>query len=153
MCQLRLAAEDGMGQSINVLLYGVRVPEGVDLEKLCEKWRKQVRRKVEAFQARLEGKTNYSWGLAQQAYEPETPNPDDAEPDDLVGFYVCRGYHDNAEAHRLPTMMLAEMRTKEPAASIIKRCRRRWSRFAHWARSQGVELGKPRVWRTRTEVA
>lgn len=138
-----------MGQSINVLLYGVRAPCGVDLENLCDTWRKHVRRKVDAFQARLEGKTNYSWGLAQQAYEPETPNPDDADPDDLVGFYICRGYHDNAEAHIFPAMTLAEMRSTK----AVKRCRRRWSRFARWSRRQGVEFGKPRIWRTRTEVA
>ena len=36
---------------------------------------------------------------------------------------------------------------------LLKRCRRRWSRFARWARAQGVEFGKPRIWRTRTEVA
>lgn len=142
-----------MGQSINVLLYGVRVPDGVDTWKLIEKWEKRVHRKVEAYEARLRGKTNYSWGLAQQAFVPETPNPDDAEPDDLVGFYVCRGYHDSATSHRFPAMTFAEMRRTEPTAKIIKRCRRRWSRFARWAREQGVEFGKARIWRTRTEVA
>lgn len=142
-----------MGQSINVLLYGVRVPDGVDVSTLIEKWERVAARKVKAYEARLRGRTNYSWGLAGQAYVPERPNPDDADPDDLVGFYVCRGYHDNAESHQFHAMTFAEMRTKKPTAKIIKRCRRRWSRFARWARAQGVEFGKARIWRTRTEVA
>lgn len=142
-----------MGQSINVLLYGVRVPDGIDVEDLRERWESLVAPKVEAYEARLSGRTNYSWGLAQQAYMPESPCPDDTDPDALIGFYVCRGYHDNGEAHRFPAMTFAEMRRSEPTASVLKRCRRRWSRFARWARGQGVELGKARIWRTRTEVA
>ncbi len=142
-----------MGQSINVLLYGVRIPDGVDVETLCEEWEDHVAPKVEAFESRLRDPTNHSWGLAAQAYEPRQPCPDDAKPDDLIGFYVCRGYYDNAESHRFPAMTFAEMRRAAPTAKIIKRCRRRWSRFARWARARGVEFGKPRIWRTRTEVA
>lgn len=142
-----------MGRSIDVLMYGVRVPEEVDIDSLRSKWRERIAPKVAAFEARLRGKTNYSWGLAQQAYIPDMPCPDDAEADDLLGFYVCRGYHDSASAHRFPAMTFAEMRTSAPTAAIIKRCRRRWARFARWARLQGVEFGKPRIWRTRTEVA
>jgi hypothetical protein len=142
-----------MGQSINVLLYGCRVPAGIDLEALIEKWEDHVANRVKAFEARLRAKTNSSWGLARDAYVPSTPNPDDAEPDDLVGFYVCRGYHDHAESHTLPAMTLAEMRTDKRTAPLLRRRRRRWSRFARWARTQGVEFGKPRIWRTRAEVA
>lgn len=145
-----------MGQSINVLLYGVRFPDGLDfeaVEDLCERWREHVAPKVEAFEARLRGRTNRSWSLAAQAYVPDRPCPDDARPDRLIGFYICRGYHDHAESHRFPAMTFAEMRHTEPTAKIIKRCRRRWSRFARWARGQGVEFGKARIWRTRTEVA
>jgi len=142
-----------MGQSINVLLYGVRVPDGLELSKLIMKWERHISPKVEAYEARLHGRTNHSWGLARQAFVPEYPHPDDAEPDDLVGFYVCHGYYDNAESHRFFAMTFAEMRRMEPTAKIIKRCRRRWSRFARWARRQGVEFGKARIWRTRTEVA
>lgn len=142
-----------MGQSINVLLYGVRVPEGVDVGSLLEQWEEHVAPKVEVFEARLRRHGAYSWGLALQAYIPHTPCPDDAKPDGLIGFYVCRGYHDNGESHRFPAMTFAEMRQRAPTAAIIKRCRRRWSRFARWARGQGVEFGKPRLWRTRTEVA
>lgn len=142
-----------MGQSVNVLLYGVRIPDGVDVEGLCEEWEDHIAPKVEAFEARLRGRTNYSWGLARQAYEPQRPCPDDAKPDNLIGFYICRGYCDDGESHRFPAMTFAEMRRAEPTAKIIKRCRRRWSRFARWARARGVEFGKPRIWRTRTEVA
>lgn len=145
-----------MGQSINVLLYGVRIPDGLDyedLEALREQWMAHVAPKVEAFDARLQGKPGYQWWRAEQAYRTETPCPDDAQPDNLVGFYICRGYHDDAESHQFPAMTFAEMRKRSPTAKIIKRCRRRWSRFARWARQQGVEFGKPRIWRTRTEVA
>jgi hypothetical protein len=142
-----------MGQSIDVLLYGVRVPEGLDIEELRETWEAHVACKVEDYEARLRARTHNSWGLARQAYVPNTPCPDDAEPDDIVGFYVCRGDNDSASSHRFPAMTFAEMRRMEPTAAIIKRCRRRWSRFARWARWQGVEFGKPRIWRTRTEVA
>ena len=144
-----------MGQSINVLLYGCRVPDGVDLESLTERWEDHVGGRVAAFEARLraKAKTNSTWGLARDAYLPSTPNPDDADPDNLVGFYVCRGYHDHAESHRLPAMTLAEMRSDKRTAPTIRRCRRRWSRFAKWARAQGVEFGKSRIWRTRAEVA
>lgn len=144
-----------MGQSINVLLYGCRVPDGVDMEALTEKWGVHVKSRVAAFETRLRAraKTNATWGLAEDAYVPRRPNPDDAKPDDLVGFYVCRGYHDHAESHQLPAVSLAEMRVDERTARVIRRCRRRWSRFARWARSQGVEFGKTRIWRTRTEVA
>lgn len=142
-----------MGQSINVLLYGCRIPHGLDVEKLLQKWERTAAPKIEAHEARLRGRTNYSWGLARQGYVPDTPTPDDADPDDLLGFYVCRGYHDNAEAHRLPAMTFAEMRSTEPWAGVLKRCRRRWARFARWARGLGVDLGKARIWRTRTEVA
>jgi hypothetical protein len=143
-----------MGQSINVLLYGCRIPEGIDyeaLEALREQWMDHVAPKVKAFAARLKGV--YAPFLAEQAYRPETPCPDDAKPDDLIGFYICRGYHDHAESHRFSAMTFAEMRQRPPTAAIIKRCRRRWSRFARWARRQGVEFGKPRIWRTRAEVA
>lgn len=143
-----------MGQSINVLLYGVRIPDGVDyeaLEALREQWMDHVAPKVKAFAARLKGV--YAPFLAEQAYVPLTPNPDDTEPDDLIGFYVCRGYHDDGGSHRFPAMTFAEMRQRAPTAAIIKRCRRRWARFARWARAQGVEFGKPRIWRTRAEVA
>ena len=145
-----------MGQSINVLLYGVRIPDGLDyedLEALREQWMAHVAPKVEAFDARLQGKPGYQWWRAEQAYRTETPSPDDAKPDNLVGFYICRGYHDDAESHQFPAMTFAEMRKRPPTAAIVKRCRRRWSRFARWARQQGVEFGKPRIWRTRTEVA
>jgi hypothetical protein len=142
-----------MGQSIDVLLYGSRIPEGVDIYKLIERWEKLVAPKVEAYEARIRGRTNHSWGLARDGFVPQRPSPDDAKPDPLVGFYVCRGYHDNADSHSFPAMTLAEMRKTEPAASAIKRCRRRWARFARWARSRGVALGKARIWRTRTEVA
>jgi hypothetical protein len=142
-----------MGQSINVLLYGVRIPDGIDIESLIEQWEERIADKVEAHEARLRRHGPYSWSLARQAYVPECPCPDDADADDLVGFYVCRGHNDHASSHRFPRMTFAEMRRTEPTAAIIKRCRRRWSRFARWARGQGVELGKPRIWRTRTEVA
>lgn len=145
-----------MGQSIDVLLYGVRIPGGVDLESLCEKWEEHVHPKVANYEERLRGRgmaACFSWRLARQAYVPECPCPDDADPDDLVGFFVCRGDNDSASSHRFPAMTFAEMRRTEPTAAIIKRCRRRWSRFARWARSQGVELSKARIWRTRTEVA
>ncbi len=142
-----------MGQSIDVLLYGVRAPEGYDSEGFHEKWRRVVAPRIAAYETRLRSRTNRSWGLARQAFVPETPNPDDAQPDDLVGFYVCHGDNDCYSSHRFPAMTFAEMRNTEPTAKIIGRCRRRWSRFARWARKQGVELGKPRIWRTRTEVA
>lgn len=142
-----------MGRSISVMLYGVRIPDGIDVENLCEKWEEHIAAKVDAFEARLRGRTALSWGLARQAYVPACPCPDDAEPDELVGFYVCRGYHDCASSHRFSAMTFAEMRRTKPTAAIIKRCRRRWSRFARWAREQGVEFGKPRIWRTRAEVA
>lgn len=140
-----------MGQSINVLLYGCRVPEGVDIDDIREQWENHVAPKVEAFAARLDGA--YASLRAEQAYVPAMPNPDDADPDDLIGFYVCRGDSDSASSHRFPVMTFTEMRLRKPTAAIIKRCRRRWSRFARWARKQGVEFGKPRIWRTRTEVA
>ena len=145
-----------MGRSINVLLYGVRIPDGLDyeaLEELCGKWSDHVEPRVEAFEKRLPQDDPCSGSLARQAYEPEWPMPDDAKPDNLIGFYICRGYHDDAESHQFPAMTFAEMRTRPPTAAIVKRCRRRWSRFARWARTQGVEFGKPRIWRTRTEVA
>lgn len=142
-----------VGQSISVLLYGCRIPEGIDLEALVEKWESHVAVRVATFEVRLRAKTNASWGLARDAFVPNTPNPDDAKPDDLVGFYVCRGYHDHAESHRLHATGLAELRRDERTAPVVRRCRRRWSRFARWARSHGVEFGKPRIWRTRTEVA
>lgn len=144
-----------MGQSINVMLYGVRVPDGVDpedLEALREQWASHIAPKVETFDARLKGKPGYQWWRAEQAYVPNCPSPDDAEPDDLIGFYVCRGHYDDAESHRFRAMTFAEMRKRKPTAALIRRCRRRWSRFARWARTQGVEFGKPRLWRTRTEV-
>ena len=144
-----------MGQSIDVLLYGCRIPEGLDykaLEEFCGEWSNHIAPEVEAFEARLRRHGPYSWALAEQAYEPCRPCPDDAVPDDLIGFYICRGYHDHAESHRFPRMAFAEMRHTAPTAKIIKRCRRRWSRFARWARARGVEFGKPRIWRTRAEV-
>lgn len=140
-----------MGQSINVLLYGVRIPEWLDIEALRDEWEEHVAPKVAAYEARLGGHLAY-W-LAHQAYVPKSPCPDDAKPDDLLGFYVCRGHYDSAASHRFPAMPFAEMRRTEPTAGIIRQCRRRWSRFARWARARGVEFGKPRIWRTRTEVA
>lgn len=142
-----------MGQSINVLLYGARIPDGLDVFELIEEWEVDVDQKVNAYEARLRRRTHRSWPLAQQAFVPRAPNPDDCEPDNLVGFYVCNGHYDDAGSHRFPAMTFAQMRREEPTASIIRRCRRRWSRFARWARARGVEFGKPRIWRTRTEVA
>lgn len=141
-----------MGQSVNALLYGVRIPDGIDLEALRDRWADYIAPKVEAFDARLQGKPGYAWWRAEQAYVPKSPCPDDAMPDNLIGFYVCRGHYDDASSHRFPAMTFAEMRKRPPTATIIKRCRRRWSRFARWARTQGVEFGKPRIWQTRTEV-
>jgi hypothetical protein len=146
-----------MGQSIDVLLYGVRFPDGLDIEtvhNLCEQWGKHVTPKISAFEPRLRARFgHYSWELADQAYVPRIPSPDDADRPAIVGFYICRGYYDHKSSHRFPAMTFAEMRRREPTAKLIKRCRRRWSRFARWAREQGVEFGKPRIWRTRTEVA
>lgn len=142
-----------MGQSINVLLYGARIPDDVDTEDLCERWSDHIAPKVEAFRDRLRSRGTYKWWRAMQAYEPRRPMPDDAKPDNLLGFYICRGHYDDGESHQFPAMTFAEMRTNAPTAVIIKRCRRRWSRFARWARAQGVEFGRPRIWRTRTEVA
>lgn len=142
-----------MGQSISVLLYGCRVPRDIDIHALIEKWEDSVAGRVKAFEAKLRAKTHLSWGLASDAFVPSTPNPDDQEPDNLVGFFVCRGYHDHAESHRLPAMSLVEMRLDARMARVIHLRRRRWSRFARWARAQGVEFGKARIWRTRTEVA
>ncbi len=143
-----------MGQSINVLLYGCRVPGGVDLEPLLEDWEEHVAARVEAFGAKLRAKkVASSDGLARDAFVPCEPFPDDADPDGLIGFYVCCGYHDHAESHRFRAMTPAEARRDERAGDVIRRCRRRWSRFARWARAHGVEFGKPRIWRTRAEVA
>lgn len=149
-----------MGQSINVLLYGCRVPDNLDyetLETLCEKWKSECANKISAFQTRLDTKRpqRHNWRTADHAYVPSSPSPDDADPDGLLGFYVTNGNgdDDNYSAHIFPVMTFAEMRTHPKMAKVLKRCRRRWSRFARWARVQGVEFGKARIWRTRTEVA
>jgi hypothetical protein len=142
-----------MGQTINVLMYGCRIPEELDVEELIEKWGQVISPKVEAYELWLRSRSNSSWTIAKHAFVPKSPMPDDARPDALLGFFVCRGDYDSAESHRFPAMTFAEMQRTEPMASVLKRCRRRWSRFQRWARTQGVTLGKARVWRTRTEVA
>ena len=38
-------------------------------------------------------------------------------------------------------------------AEAYRNARRRWWRFVRWARTQGVELPRPRLWITGTEVA
>lgn len=149
-----------MGQSINVLLYGCRIPDVLDceaVEALREKWEAECASKIAAFQVKLDDKrpSRHNWRASNNAYAPSCPSPDDADPDALIGFYVTNGNGDDDDysAHLFPAMTFAEMRTTEPTAKILKRCRRRWSRFARWARAQGVEFGKARIWRTRTEVA
>lgn len=136
-----------MGQSINVLMYGVRVPDGIDIEEIVEQWDESVADEIKAHEAKLRTQTNYSWGLAVQALVPKRPRPDDAEPDDLVGYYVCDGYYDSAESHRFPDAASDKKRL------ALQRCKRQWSRFAKWAKERGVKFDRPKIWHTRTEVA
>lgn len=63
-----------MGQSINVLLYGVRVPDGVDVDALCEKWEDHALPQIQALLNRLRKHKHRGYAYARQPFVPERPH-------------------------------------------------------------------------------
>jgi len=155
-----------MGQMTVGILYGVRWPEGLVLysdeegEKgLLDRWYDANREAIDA---------RYEWIKARCMAKPGTMPYQfeggsariipDAEYDNdppLMGFWICAGASGKDGLPRMESLAMptAKVRTVEPYAKAYRNARRRWGRFARWARAQGVEVGKPRLWRAETEVA
>ncbi len=155
-----------MGQMTIGILFGVAVPGGLvlyddeDYEKgLLDRWQAA---NADAITARQEWITaRVMSGCGKMPYEFESGDdrivPDmesDSRPQ-LLGFWVCAGASGKNGLPNLHYLAvpLAAIRTTEPYARAYRNARRRWWRFVRWARTQGVDLPRPRLWITPTEVA
>lgn len=154
-----------MGQTTIGILFGVQEPEGVELYSddgesgLLERWQAENiaaiiarRRWIDEQCMDRPGTMPYEFESGEARIVPdletETGTP-------MLGFWVAAGA---SGKDGLPNLLnlpvpLAALRTTEPYARAYRNARRRWWRFVRWARTQGVELPRPRLWITGTEVA
>ena len=151
-----------MGQLVIGIMLGVRPPEGVELRDeesdapagLLDRWEDTCRGAIDRLQAKLNADPQHGGECtAAERYVPDVVWDEDA-----LGFWVAVGVEGRTGLDGYPSLP----RTSAPArivkedetyAPAYKAARRRWARFARWARGLGVELGKPRLMRVETEVA
>lgn len=154
-----------MGQMTVGIMLGVESPENIrDADwskpynqhtKLLDRWERECAVRIDALRTKLRAKVAegrmHSWDAhAEERYIPDVTH--DGERD-LLGFWIAVGASGKGGIPTLGTVALGAVRTTEPYAKAYQRARRRWWRFARWARTQGVTLPKPRLWIAETEVA
>ncbi len=155
-----------MGQWTIGVLYGCESPEGVTLydddsdeggllDKCDGAFRDAILAHDEACTAKVmakPGRMPYDYEDGRSRYVPDWET--DGKPH-LLGFWVAAGA---SGKNGLPSLnrkavALEDIPTTEPYARAYRNARRRWRRFARWAKTQGVTLPKPRLYLTPTEVA
>lgn len=154
-----------MGQTTIGILYGVKAHDGLVLYSedgdsgLIERWQHECSALIKAHQAKVDAKVVSTPGMmpwmlerGEARYVPDCEwesNPP------LFGFWVAAGASGKNGLPNLNylSVPLADLRTTEPYARAYRNARRRWARFARWARAQGVDLPEARLWMTMTEVA
>ena len=158
-----------MGQMTVGILFGVRAPEGVELfsdslerganEGLLDRWSRECEALIDAHRAMVNAKVRATPGVmpyhfegAHDRYVPDAMHDNDPY---LIGFWICAGASGKDGLPHMENLAMptSKVRTVEPYAKAYRNAKRRWSRFAKWARAQGVDLPKPRLWRAETEVA
>lgn len=156
-----------MGQMTVGIMLGIEVPEGLALHDedwdkpydqhmgLLDRWERACEDEVQALQAKLDAKVRAGKMAPWDARADKRYIPDEAHDGtpQLLGFWVAVGASGEGGVPSLGTAPLGSIRTTEPYAKGYQRARRRWWRFARWARAQGVTLPKPRLWIAETEVA
>ena len=153
-----------MGQITIGILFGVQAPEGVELYSddsesgLLERW---YDRNAAAIAARRQwidrrcmsvpGTMPWQFESGEQRIVPDLETETETP---MLGFWVAAGASGKSGLPYLGAAVpLSAIRTTEPYARAYRNARRRWWRFVRWARTQGVELPRPRLWITQTEVA
>lgn len=157
-----------MGQTTVGILFGVRSPEDVELRDeesddeptgLLDRWERECVQLIAAHDDNRDALIRATPGLMPYEVEDGTARyvPDveyDSDPP-VFGFWIAVGASGKAEVPSLENLAMPAARVKTDERFVKAYCsaKRRWSRFARWARAQGVEVGKPRLWRVETEVA
>lgn len=133
-----------MGSMTIGFMLGVRVPEGVELRDEESDSPTGLLDLYEDTPIAVE-----SQDVPVEAWEADPP---------AVGFWIAVGVEGSSGSDHVPPLPslaapLRLVREDELYADSYKAARQRWGRFTRWARSRGVELGKPRLMRVDTEVA
>ncbi len=158
-----------MGQWTFGIMYGVRqsdvaaelYEEDTYERGLLNRWEIECRPLIEDHDANAHewvmakpGRRPYERMRGEERYVPRMEH--DGRPN-LLGFFVTVGASGRGG---LPSMndtafaFSAKSLREDPRFALAYRnARRRWSRFARWATSQGVTLPRARLWITNTEVA
>lgn len=146
-----------MGQSTYAIMYGVLEEElppnafgeddsGYQENKLVAAWQTHCQPKIEAYDQRHPRK---SWAdpRGYDVYVPQSPY----EGLEMIGFYVAIGGSGKPGIAELDGFVLADAKAAYP--DHYKSARRRWNRFAKWARSNGYNMPRARLFLTVAETA
>lgn len=148
-----------MGQMTHGLLYGVKVPEGLDLHgedgETYDPERGLLRRSEKHFKAEIEAYDQANpfvdWRTVRGAdlYVPAT-NYGDVE-EYYVGFWVAVGASGHRGVPYLGRFTLKGMDKKYGAE--VAAAKERWDRFAAWAKAEGSSMPEAELHLVETEVA
>jgi hypothetical protein len=154
--------EDIMGRMTNAIIYGVLTDQEFELDvfdepAMFEAMREHFQNQIEDLE---EKKNDLSW---DEFYNFETDHvyvPYFQEQEDelskklLIGFWVAAGASWKRCCPDMPNGLdLNTLADIEPYKSRIEEVKQRWQRFDEFARALGVELSKPGLLITTTEVA
>lgn len=141
-----------MGQQAMALIFGVGVPDDMDLHGddgpgfgLLGDYEEERRADIQALEK--------SGKLKRYEYAPRRFVPDTFGEDVyLLGFAVAVGGSGEANVPFFgASMPLADVRREYRVA--LKNARIRWRRFKRWAKTRGVDLPCGRLWITTCNVA
>lgn len=150
-----------MGQTVIGVMWGVEVPDGVDLydeddcaNGLLERWESRCKAEIDALAEQLMPLHRNSEWRARRAAETRFLPRHESNGSSVVGFWIARGpYAESGVPALLDSMPIFALKSDEPYRKVYRRARRAWRRFASWAAEQGVDLPKPTLIISPTEVA
>lgn len=131
-----------MGQGTHGLLYGARVPEGVEFSagapSLIDRW----------MLARKGDTLGYEQGIVDHC------ECDYGDGENLVGVYIAVGASSIRGVPDLDTTVRVDRVDEEAAyADRLAWARAEWAAFTEWCANEGVDLDAPGLWLVGLEVA
>lgn len=123
-----------MGQMVLGVLWGVEVPDDVDM---CDGEGDPVVLKQYGALARVK----------------TADEPSNVYDDGLLGFWVVLDRSDEDHVPSFSTATPFEGFAGGPYANSLGRAKKRWEKFTTWASSQGHHFPLPKLWLAQTEVA